>query len=511
MKTKKMKLRILAILAATVLGTASCTKILNQEPKNSTYSEKFWQTGRDARYALAGNYSLLRSALSTGWRYNMYGDGLAKAYYVIDYEGDGLEGIQGGDFTFQYNVNTYGNWADFFKVITMSNEIIARIPKMTDAMVSDDDEGDSDPVKFRNKLVGQALFIRAYTYFTMTRIWGDVPLVLEAYADPITAPQLPRTPKAEVLAQIIKDAQEAASLMRWGYDSYTVGAGPVMANKGAAYALLAHAYLWRATTANLSTVNLADVHSADTTIAQVMAYGGYSHTDTSGANYYRTFIGKSSEGIFEIAMAEDQLEGSNNSIGMKFLRNDYLAGKGAANRMAVQPSYFESHYPDSLMPDVRYTKNFDFWDNPRPMCRKFSNVIYRRPGKKEDPYLSNNMIIFRLTDLELLRAEIAIYEGRLHDAYDVINVVRKRNGAPEYPDLNYTKSQMIEYYINERGRELYLEGHNFYDIVRTGATHIVDWLTAQRRLQEGFYWPVDPRLFRGNPFLLQTSFWRGRV
>lgn len=509
MKTKTMKLSIFTILTAAVLVTSSCSKILNQEPKNSTYSDKFWKTGRDAKFALSGNYSLLRAALTRGLRYNMYGDGEAKAYYVIDYNGDGLEGIQSGDFTFQYNVNTYGTWDDFFKVVTMSNEIIGRLPKMTDEMLSDDPEGSSNATKFRNRIIGEAYFLRAYTYFTMTRIWGDVPMVLEAYADPITAPQIARTPKAEVIAQVIKDAQQAASLLSWGYNNYTVNAGPTQANRGAAYALLAHAYLWKATTTNLTTVNLADAHSADTAITQLFAQGGYSYTDT--ANYYRTFIGKSSEGIFELAQAEDQLEGSNSGIGMQFLRSDYWYGRGDYARMAVQTNYFSSHYPDSLLPDIRYDKGFDYWLSNRPMTRKYSNIIYRRPGTKQDPYLSNNMNIFRLADMGLLRAEVAIYEGRYMDALAIINANRKRNGAPEYTTTAYSRDKMIEIYIDERGRELYLEGHNYYDIVRTGATHIIDWLTAQRRLQGGFYWPVDPKLFRGNPLLLQTSYWRGRV
>jgi hypothetical protein len=90
---------ILLLLVCIVTGSA-CKKILEQTPKNSTYDEVFWKSGRDYQSAMAGNYALLRNALTDkNNRYYMYGDAVAKNYFTIDYTGDGLEGIQNGDFT----------------------------------------------------------------------------------------------------------------------------------------------------------------------------------------------------------------------------------------------------------------------------------------------------------------------------------------------------------------------------------------------------------------------------
>ena len=53
------------LVAFLIISTSSCKKILEQEPKNSTYAEVFWQNARDLRSAVAGNYSLVRDAITS--------------------------------------------------------------------------------------------------------------------------------------------------------------------------------------------------------------------------------------------------------------------------------------------------------------------------------------------------------------------------------------------------------------------------------------------------------------
>src|SRR3954447_19606286 len=107
---------------AILTGSISCNKLLTQTPKNSTYLQQFWKTAADCEYAIAGNYALLRDAFTDfNNRYYMYGDAQANAYFTIDYNGDGLEGIQSGGWTFKYNVEGLGNWTKYYKAIAMSN------------------------------------------------------------------------------------------------------------------------------------------------------------------------------------------------------------------------------------------------------------------------------------------------------------------------------------------------------------------------------------------------------
>src|ERR1700754_5135554 len=155
-----------------VLSTSSCKKILEQEPKNSTYLQAYWKSAADCRSAIAGDYSLLRAALAYKQNsYYMYGDAVAQNYFTIQYNGDGLEPIQTGDFSGTYNVTSLGNWSRFYKIISMSNLILKEVPGIPDNALED---GEADPQTFRNGILGQALFIRAYAYFMLTRVWGDV-------------------------------------------------------------------------------------------------------------------------------------------------------------------------------------------------------------------------------------------------------------------------------------------------------------------------------------------------
>jgi hypothetical protein len=520
--TKKNIIYLAALMI--FVSASSCSKILEQTPKNSTYADVFWKSANDCEYATAGNYALLRDAFTdANNRYYMYGDAVANTYFTIDYNGDGLEGIQNGDYTFQYNVQSLGNWTKYYKTIAMSNLIIKKVPTITDAQLESSGIV-SDPLTYRNKIMGEALFVRALTYFEMVKVWGDVPLVTESYDDPLTAPQLPRSPKADVMTQIEKDCLAAAGMLQWGYQDKTNVA--VRANKGSVFALMAHFYLWRATTTDLTTPDpiMTDVDKASNAIDSITTLGGYTLVDT--ASYGKQFIGRSSESIFEIYMSDDSKEGSNQNIGFQFLTNTYVNGFGTGHRFWVPPAYLSGHYYQSPVYDpgtdssysdtldVRYRNNFYLTTDPKPSCRKYANVTYRNPGTQTDAYLSNDMIIFRLSDMLLLKAEIALYRNDLPTAVTIINGWRQRNGGDPFflVDNTYSKDNLMYEYMLERGKELYLEGHVFYDLIRTRQYgNFVPWLGDDRFKAGGFYWPVDPVLFRDNRFLVQTSYWKGKV
>ncbi len=575
----------LVLLLGIITTNTGCKKILEQKPRNSTYAEVFWQSARDCNSAIAGNYSLLRKALTdpgsfdnNAFKYYMYGDAqtTSSSYFTMNYNGDGLEGIQGGDFTFQYNIQTLGDWTNFYKVIAMSNLILKKVPAIDDDKL----EGVDDVQEFKNKIMGQALFIRAFTYFELTKVYGDVPLVTESYEDALHAPQLPRVDRMEVMKQIEEDCHQAANMLGWGYE--TIGERAVTANKGSVYALLAHLYLWRATTTNLASdvPVAADVNSADTTLKTLIARGGYTLQDTT--NYGAQFIGQSTESIFEIAMSEANLEGASRHIGLAFLTGKYVEGRGNTPRFWVPDNYISTHYKVAVEArgegwvfynnnwewmdlivfgskyyiendagqredvtdlsdaqdgfayvyhadiddytfdligygadgkDVRYRNNFDAGGTQGRMCVKYRSVTYRNPSRKTDPYMSNNLVMFRLSDMMLLQAEVALYKNNLNDAVNMINFFRDRNNsASDRVKVSDGKDALMYQYMIERGREMYLEGQLYFDLIRTRmCREFIPWLNDARFRLGGFFWPIVPTLFQDNGNLTQTLYWRGKV
>lgn len=516
------------VLAVILAGTLpACRKVLDQAPNNSPYDQVYWQSAADCNSAIAGNYALLRTALTaTNNSYYMYGDGVAQNYFTIQWNGDALENIQSGNFSPAYVVNSLGNWTRFYKVVAMSNLILKKVPQISDNLLYKDV---SDVTTFRNKILGQAYFIRAYSYFMMARVWNEVPVDTTSYDNPINAPQLPRSSQQTVLKQIEDDCHKAISLLQWGYETETEKA--VTANRSAAYALLSHLYLWRATMTNLNSNSpvMSDVNSADTSINTLLLNGGYALTDTT--SYARMFTGRSSESIFEINMSEDTREGSSAGIGLNFLPTKYLATAGSNPRFYVVKNYLTDHfgfggewvwnepawawvwnpYYDST--DVRFNKIFTNVGEEHPVCLKYSNVVYRS-ANKTNPYLSNNMILFRLSDVQLLKAEIALYKGDAASAATIINNFRQLRGsqAGNRVELTASAEDVMYEYILERGKEMYLEGHIFWDLLRTRQYEtFTSWLTESRFKQGGFYWPIDPALFRDNRYLTQTPYWRSKI
>lgn len=520
---------LLAILSV------SCKKILDQEPRNSTYGEVFWKDPNAGAAAIAGNYSSLRNTLSTGLygsynRYYAYGETAANIGYTlfVGNDGQGNIDIQNGNFSHNYVAAALGDWTGYYKTIALSNIILKQMAAVPEQILAFHD----DPERYRNNVMGQALFIRALTYFMLVRTWGDVPLVTEAYDDPINAPHLGRTPKLEVMAQIEKDCKEALNYLRWEY--YSAADRAVTANKGAVNALLAHLYLWRATVSDVSTDNpiMSDVDKAADAIFEIETRGNYTLTDTS--NYYETFIGRSTESIFEINKDENTLEGTNQHIANLFLTRDQINNYATNPFYKVNADYLTSSFyrieagwvwNEPLWTwqwvetkvrdnsDIRYRKNFTVSSEDVDLCIKFSNIKYRNPSQKLDHRVSNNMPIFRLADIKLLKAEIALYRNQTSEAITIINGFMKRNNAHEDQMLEETasKDQVMNAYIDERYKELFLEGHIFYDLIRTRVgIDRIGWLFERLR-NEGFYWPVAPALFRENKFLVQTQYWRGKI
>ena len=111
-----------------------------------------------------------------------------------------------------------------------------------------------DNIDFEGKdeIIAQALFLRAYYYFTLVQYFGDLPLIIDQRLGAEEVSEIPRSPKSEVYSQIEQDLTNASNVLPWSY--FEKG----RADKGAALSLLGKVYLYQDKFSEAATV-LEDV------------------------------------------------------------------------------------------------------------------------------------------------------------------------------------------------------------------------------------------------------------
>ncbi len=113
---------------------------------------------------------------------------------------------------------------------------------------------------------------------------------------------------------------------------------------------------------------------------------------------------------------------------------------------------------------------------------------------------NNNVVVFRLGEMYLIRAEARTQQGKVTEARDDINLLRDRAKAPLIPTVN--QSQMIQIIEAERRYELAFEGDRWYDLVRTGRAKAVMSNFSANWKDTYELWPIPQREIQNNPSLV---------
>jgi hypothetical protein len=498
---------------------SSCKKFLDKTPINQATDDNFWQNESEANNGIAGAYSLLRTALNEmGFAYYYYGD-FPTDQFNVPPTGEDYQQINRIEWNFfvaptelHRAMIRLRRWDNFYRAVDQANRCIKFISEIPEANFAG-----SNKQQAKDALLGEAYFLRAFNYFYMARVWGDVPLTTETVEDAAEAPHLPRTPQNEVLDQCIKDLEVAIPKMAW--KPYSTSRA-TRVGRGAAYALLAHIHAWKGDYAKV-------IPAADSVILK----GNFTYVDRSNqATYLSMFKGNSTEGIFEIAQnANNEGAGSPNlayggiinNVAFRTLKAPYLATNLGNSHFPLDRITLSTLFPDDLdSNDYRRKNGFAFWGTTDPITIKYSNILYTG-ANNTSPLSLNNIIIFRLAGIKLLRAEAAAATGAFADARTTLNEIRNL-AFPAGLKRPFTgpDDKLFEAVIDERGRELFLEGHRFYDLVRLARkTNIIKFNGSQpitrmdqSQFQQGkYFWPVDPVLIQVNPGLTQTPYWSDKM
>jgi hypothetical protein len=443
-----MRTKINAILAILLIfvTTVSCDNYLDLRPQDGIVREEFWKTKEDIRAAVIGIYSaLLKSPpvirVPTG------GTEYTVSEYLFMYGEFRADMVSPGGFisTDQRDITTSNilssndltSWAVFYRVINYCNTVIELAPAVLD----------SDPTLTKKQLdnyLSEALAIRAYLYFTLARTFKDVPLKLNATLSDADNFQLATTPQSQVFDQVIKDLALAEEYAVTDY-------GDTPSNKGrvTAYAINAmqtDVYLW-----------MEKYPEALAAANKVIDSGKFALIPASSSWGSKVFAqGNSSESIFEFQYSAQNL---NPFYDMFRSRPEFIAAP------TVMEEVFGLDFTNVTSIDYRGIQ-CSLMAGTNEIC-KYTRLNFDDFKALTD--CDTHWFVYRYADVMLLKAEALAELDKGADALAIVDEIRAKHHAisltAQVADPA-NKSQVIDYILAERARELAFEGKRWFDVLR---------------------------------------------
>jgi len=293
----------------------------------------------------------------------------------------------------------------------------------------------------RQQLTGEILFLRAFFYYYLLNLYGDVPLVLGTeYKVNAT---LPRSPTSQVWQKIAADLDSARTLLNPQYPDASltgISSERVRPTQGAALAMLARLYLY------MGNWQLAEQQSSllinNSTLYHLEAL-------------QNVFLKNSTEAIWQLQ-----------PIAVGWNTEDA--------RVFIIPATGLDSYMNTVYLNDRLLDSFEPIDQRRQEwidSITVNGITYHYPYKYKsaiygDP-VSEYQMILRLGEQYLIRAEARAMQGNLAAARADLNVIRNRAGLPD-TNAN-TQSKLLNAILQERRAELFTElGQRWADLKRTG-------------------------------------------
>lgn len=565
---------ITAVSALAGGSLTSCSDFLDIPPQNEITEEQFWNEQKDVENIITGCYSEMQSYAMLS-RMMIWGefrsDNIINNGTIKD--DVQLERVLKEDINAS---NPYTTWADFYRVINRCNNVIKNAPKVA--------EMDPSYTKSQvNAHIAEVTALRALCYFYLIRTYKDVPYSEEVFLDDSQQLTLPQTPFNDVLSKLIASLEavkdyalnkypESNTQTYWDYNYNRV-------TKNLIYSMLCEMYLWQKDYDKcieyadlIIEAKKKDAKEKKYTETDFQYVNGYplitSHYP--GQNYYgRAFssifaTGNSMESIFELNFRKDDTNGRHAGNGpvANFYGHEDLTPYVIATTYVAQDQsdkLYKIYAKENDGRDGRAYENVRFSSGKPVYINKFStqgsvliqtttpiyeHVSYSAQyscGEKHAVRNKSNWIIYRLTDIMLLKAEAlaqkiteegSIQTGTtdyelLEQAFDLVDAVNKRSLVEATPythvlDIaNYaTKNSIVELVMQERQRELMFEGKRYFDLVRRsmrdGNTNYLannvsnknpstaSFVRAKMQNFDAIFWPINLEELKVNKNLHQN-------
>jgi starch-binding outer membrane protein, SusD/RagB family len=441
--TKYIKHTFFALVL--LLSATSCNKWLELKPQDGIIREDFWETKEQLQSAVVGCYSSML-AIPGGSRPGLLQNMLVWGELRADMMGIGSLTTT-HDLDYKYNEilpsSFYSSWATLYNTINVCNTVIQFGPQVLES-----DKTITQPQL--NAYLAEAYGLRAYMYFYLLRVWGEVPLQLKASSSDSQIEQLAKSTKEEVYNQIISDLNFAAQNAAENYGNPTMNKGRLTVY--GIYALQADVYLWGE--------KYAECLAA---CKRIEDSGKFGLVDSENPDlwFQQLYVqGNSNEGIFEIQF-DNQSQNPWYTL-LAVVTNRYSA------------TFFMDDFFGIVDPTTPTVK--DIRSNGASYNQTLSGMLWKHVGTsfESNTAVSNgnsnhNWIVYRYADILLMKAEALAWTNKGQEALDIIDIIRDRAKAlpmtAESPDPNVAY-QVSDYILRERAREFAFEGKRWFDLLR---------------------------------------------
>ena len=386
------------------------------------------------------------------------------------------------------NIDIQNTWIGLYRFISRANAAISN---------STTDLSSSDNIQLRiNDVVGHAYFSRAFGYFSLTRLWGDIP-VWTTLPDSDNVHRNKSSSK-EVYAQIINDATQATELLNG-----LSGVG--FPQKYAAHMLLSKVYMTLATNQSLMQDGMSQMDYWN------LAYDHAKIVYDSGlyalvSDYSSLFDGSnenSTESLFELQLSQDACNGV---MGRNYTPWKYKLGQ-AFGWFAVSADVYDyhvAHYPNDSRLEATYLHQYTRADTGATV-RVYPSNGSRNSFGNSHPYLfkhaekdknhsnqcnSQNLVIYRYADLLLMLAEIS-NELQNGEALGYVSQVLSRSGLEPHSGYYDGQDGFRDAIMDEYRFELIGEGHDSHNNRRRGYQYFLENTILRHNNNPNFKPSVD--------------------
>ncbi|WP_158799793.1 RagB/SusD family nutrient uptake outer membrane protein [Pedobacter sp. L105] len=456
MKVIKKKLVLFILMIAT--SNYSCKKFLEVgPPKDQATSTELFSNDASATSAITGVYSRMVTSGAFSGNQNSISALCGLSADDFNSYNSSLALFDNNDIpTTNFVLQTF-LWQEPYAYIYTSNAVLKGLKTATGVSASTN-----------KQLQGEAKFIRAFCYFYLVNLFGDVPLNLSS--DYTISELTPRSSTAEIYNQIIADLTDAENLLSENY----ITSERVRPNKWTAEALLSRVYLYTGKW-DLAIQAATDVINQTSTYALVDNLNG-------------VFLKNSTEAIWQLLPTA----GRNTREGTLFILTS------TPIFVSLSPSFVSQFAPN----DNRKTQWINQFTN--------STGTYYYPYKYKVRTTINGSIVeysmvIRLAELYLIRAEAQTELGQSNLALNDINIIRKRAGLIT-PLLNLNSEECLTEIEKQRHLELFSEwGHRWLDLKRTNrASAVLSLLKGSSWKETDALYPIPEVDISRNPKITQN-------